>query len=359
MTVNPRPARLASVDALRGLTVAAMLLVNDPGDWSHVYWPLEHSEWNGCTPTDLIFPLFLFIVGVSITLAIVPRVEAGADRTVLMRTALWRALRIVGLGLLLNLGAYLAIPEAHFRIPGVLQRIGVCFAAAAYLAIHVRARTQWLLFAILLVGYWVLLLAGGSLEPWTNLPSRVDSAVLGRFVYEVDQASGRGHDPEGLLSTIGALGTTLLGLRAGEWLRHGNTRALLLAGLLALLGGALWAAVLPWNKNLWTSSYVLWTGGWALWALAAAHWLIDRRGWPALGRSFGVNAIAAYAGSGLMVYLLIGLGIAPLVYAHAFAGWMTPLAGPYVPSATYGLVFVGVWWAVVRWMDSKRIYIKV
>jgi predicted acyltransferase len=359
MSTVPRPVRLASVDALRGLTVAAMLLVNDPGDWAHIYWPLEHSVWNGCTPTDLIFPLFLFIVGVSITLAIVPKVEAGADRAGLMRAALWRAARIVGLGLLLNLGAYLAIPGAHFRIPGVLQRIGICFAVAAFLAVHVRARTQWLVFTLALLGYWMLLLAGGSLEPWANLPSRVDSVVLGRFVYEIDQLSGRGHDPEGLLSTIPALATTLLGLRAGDWLRRGDTRALSIAGLIALVAGALWAVVLPWNKNLWTPSYVLWTGGWSLWALAAAHGLIDRRGWPALGRSFGVNAIAAYAGSGLMVYLLIGLGVAPLIYAHVFAGWMTPVFGPYVPSAAYGLAFVGVWWLIVRWMDRRRIYIKV
>ncbi|TCV92106.1 putative acyltransferase [Luteibacter rhizovicinus] len=354
-----RAVRYASVDALRGLTVAAMLLVNDPGDWGHVYWPLEHSEWNGCTPTDLIFPVFLFIVGVSITLAIVPRLEADADRAPIRRAALWRASRIVGLGLLLNVAAWIAIPDGHLRLPGVLQRIGLCFAAAAMLAIYARPRTQWLLAAVLLLGYALLLWAGGSLEPWSNIVSRFDSAVLGHFVYATDPATGRGHDPEGWLSTIPSLATTLLGLRAGEWLRRGNLRALLAGAVVALIAGWCASFWVPINKNLWTSSYVLWTGGWAMLALAAAHVLIDRRGWPAVGRAFGVNAIAAYAGSGLMVYLLIGLGINGPLYQHVFAGWMTPRFGPYVPSVAYGLAFVAVWWIVVRAMDARKIYLKV
>ncbi|MBB3227816.1 putative acyltransferase [Luteibacter sp. Sphag1AF] len=357
--MSSRAVRYASVDALRGLTVAAMLLVNDPGDWGHVYWPLEHSSWHGCTPTDLIFPLFLFIVGVSITLAIVPKMEAGAPAAPVQRAALWRAVRIVALGFLLNLLAWLVVPDAHLRLPGVLQRIGLCFAAAALLAIHAPPRMQWTLMAVLLVGYALLLQAGGSLEPWTNIASRFDSAVLGSFVYALDPATGRGHDPEGLLSTLPSLATTILGMRAGDWLRRGNLRALLAAAVVSGVAGALLSLWQPLNKNLWTPSYVLWTAGWAMLALATAHYLIDRRGWPALGRAFGVNAIAAYAGSGLMVYLLIGLGVAGPLYQHGFAGWMTPLFGPYVPSLAYGLVFVLVWWLVVKRMDARRIYLKV
>ena len=358
MPPSSRP-RYGSVDALRGLTVAAMLLVNDPGDWAHVYWPLEHSAWNGCTPTDLIFPVFLFMVGVSISLAIVPRIEAGADKAPIARAALWRATRIFGLGLLLNIVAWAMIAEVHLRLPGVLQRIGICFAAVALLAIHTKARTQWIVFAVLLVGYALLLHAGGSLEPWTNLASRIDSSVLGRFVYESDPTSGRGHDPEGLLSTLPAIASAILGLRAGDWLRRGDMRTILIAAVVALAAGGLWSLVLPLNKNLWSSSYVLWTGGFALLALALAHWLVDRRGMHALGRSFGVNAIAAYAGSGLMVYLLIGAGLMKPLYEHGFAGWMTPLFGPYVPSVAYGLVFVAFWWLVVLWLDRRRIYVKV
>lgn len=351
--------RYASIDVLRGITVAAMLLVNDPGDWGHVWWPLEHATWNGCTPTDLVFPVFLFIVGVSVSLAIVPRIEAGALRAPIRQAALRRAVRIVGLGLLLNVVAWLAIPEAHLRLPGVLQRIGVCFAAAALLAVHARSRTRDIITVVLLAGYGALLLGGGSMEPWINIVSRVDTAVFGPFVYVTDPATGRGHDPEGLLATLPCLVTTLLGMRAGTWLRAGATRKLVIAAVVFAVVGWSLQAVWPFNKNLWTPSYVLWTAGWSFALVALAHVLVDRRGWPAVGRSFGVNAIAAYAGSGLMVYLLIALGAAAPLYRVAFASWMTPLFGPYVPSAAWGVAFVTVWWLVVRWMDRRRIYLKV
>jgi predicted acyltransferase len=354
-----KKVRYASVDVIRGITVAAMLLVNDPGDWGHVWWPLEHAEWNGCTPTDLVFPLFLFIVGVSVSLAIVPRIEAGAERAPIRHAALRRAARIVGLGLLLNLMAWIAIPEAHLRLPGVLQRIGICFAAVALLAVDARSRTRDVIGVLLLVGYGALLLAGGSLEPWTNIASRFDTAVFGPFVYMTDPATGRGHDPEGLLATLPALATTLLGMRAGAWLRAGDTRRLAIAAIVCAVAGWVLQPLWPFNKNLWTPSYVLWTGGWSFALLALFHVLVDKRGWKLPGRAFGVNAIAAYAGSGLMVYLLIGPGIAAPLYRVVFASWMTPLFGPYVPSAAWGIVFVAIWWLIVRWMDKRGIYLKV
>jgi predicted acyltransferase len=350
--------RLASLDALRGCTVAAMLLVNDPGDWGHVYAPLEHSAWNGCTPTDLVFPFFLFVVGVSVALAISPRLEQGASPSALTRAAMWRALRILVLGVAINVLAALIMPHAHLRFPGVLQRIALCFAGVALFAIHTRASTQWAMIAALLLGYWGLLLLGGSLEPWTNIVSRFDSALFGRFVYLIDPATGRGHDPEGLLGTLPSLASTLLGLRAGCWLRRGEIRRLLIAGVLSLLLGALWSLGLPLNKNLWTPSFVLWTAGWATLALLAFHGLIDRRGWPAWGRRFGVNAIAAYAGSELMQIVLPALGQESL-YRHLFAGWMTPRFGPYVPSLAFAVVFVAVWWLIVGAMDRRRVYLKL
>ena len=357
--MSAKPVRFASVDALRGLTVAAMLLVNNPGDWGHVYAPLLHADWHGCTPTDLVFPFFLFIVGVSIALGVVPRAEAGADRGVLLRAGAVRAVRILGMGLLLHLLAWWWLDLAHYRPWGVLQRIGLCFLAAGAVALWLRPRAQWLLLGVLLLGWWALLAWGGSYAPWENLASRIDDALLGPWLYAHDPASGRGHDPEGLASTLGALATTLLGLRAGDWLRRGRTRVLWLAGAVALLGGWLWSAWLPWNKNLWTSSYVLWTGGWALWALAAAHVLVDVRGWPALGRSFGVNAIAAYAGSAVMVYAFAGLGWWEPLYQTLFAGWMTPRFGPYLPSLAFALAFVGAWWLVVLWMDRRGWHLKI
>jgi len=277
------PTRYASVDALRGITVAAMLLVNNPGTWSHVFAPLEHAQWNGCTPTDLIFPFFLVIVGVSIGLGVVPRVEQGGDRAALTRTVLVRALRILGLGLLLHLLAWWWLDLPHYRPWGVLQRIGLCFAIAGMAAIWLSARMQWLCIGLLLGGYAALLAAGGT-PPWHNLPSRVDTALLGPLLYQYDAATGLGHDPEGLLSTLGALASTLLGLHAAALLRSGRPLRLLAAAIVLLVAGGVWSHWLPINKNLWTPSYVLWTAGWAYAALWLAHRLVDRNGWPALRR---------------------------------------------------------------------------
>lgn len=358
MAVNSQ-TRFASVDALRGITVAAMLLVNNPGDWGHVYAPLLHSEWHGCTPTDLVFPFFLFIVGVSIALGIVPRVEAGADIAVLRRSVLLRAAKIIGLGLALHLLAFWLLDTPWFRPWGVLQRIGLCFGVVGLLALVTSARAQWGLITALLMGYWALLAAGGSFEPWLNLASRIDTALLGPLLYQFDPATGLGHDPEGLLSTLPSIVTTLLGLRAGAWLRRGQIKPLVCAGLIALAVGYLWSLAVPFNKNLWTSSYVLWTAGWAMLALALSHVLVDRKHWPAVGRSFGVNAIAAYAGSSLMVYVFAALGWWEPIYQTVFAGWMAPRFGPYLPSLLFALAFVGFWWGVVRWMDSKRWYLKL
>ncbi|WP_280153827.1 heparan-alpha-glucosaminide N-acetyltransferase domain-containing protein [Piscinibacter sp. XHJ-5] len=350
--------RLASVDALRGLTVAAMLLVNDPGDWGHLFAPLQHAVWHGCTPTDLVFPFFLFLVGVSLSLSLGPRVEAGADAVALRRSVLVRALRIVLLGLLLHAVAHWLLDTRAFRPMGVLQRIGLCFAAGGMLVIHTKPRTQWAMFLALLVGYTLAMAWGGPLTKEGNLASRIDGALLGRFAYEFDAVTGRGHEPEGLLSTLPAIATTLLGVRAGDWLRRGRLRAIVGAAVAALAAGVLASLVVPLNKQLWTSSFVLWTGGWALAALAVAHVAIDRRGAPAIGRRFGVNAIAAYAGSWLMACLLAAWGWQGPIYAHGFA-WMTPLAGPQLPSLAYALAFVGVWWAIVALLDQRRIHIKI
>lgn len=352
-------ARLVSVDALRGCTVAAMLLVNDPGDWGHVYAPLEHAAWNGCTPTDLVFPFFLFVMGVSAALAIEPRLEHGADVSALRAAALRRAARIVGLGLLINLLAAWWMPGAHMRVPGVLQRIGVCFAGVALFALHTRPRTWAIAIAVLLAGYASLLALGGSLAPWDNLASRVDSAVFGSLVYRIDPASGRGHDPEGLLSTLPSLATALFGLCAGHRLRAGATRSMpAIATTLLALGWA-WSWWQPLNKNLWTPSFALWTAGWALLALWAFHRAIDVHGAPAPGRRFGVNAIAAYAGSELVQIVLAALHWQRPLYRFAFADWMTPACGPWLPSLAYAIVFVALWWGLAWWLDRRRLYLKL
>ena len=336
-----------------------MLLVNDPGDWSHVYAPLLHSDWDGCTPTDLIFPFFLFVMGVSVALGIVPRVEQGADRAALRHAALLRALRIVALGVAINLVAWALLAGAHLRWPGVLQRIGLCFAGTALFAIYTRPRTWLIAATTLLASYWLLLLVGGSLAPWDNIASRIDSAVFGAHAYLIDAASGRGHDPEGLAGTLGSLATSLLGLCAGRLLREGRLVGLLGGGAIALLIAVIWMHWLPLNKNLWTRSFALACAGLAACTLVAFHVAIDARGWPALGRRFGVNAIAAYAGSELLQILLPALGWQQPIYDVAFAGWITPLAGPFVASLAYAIAFVALWWLIVYALDRRRIYLKL
>ena len=339
-------SRLRSVDAARGLTVAAMLIVNDPGDWGHVYPWLEHSAWNGCTTADVIFPIFLLVVGVSATLALEARATSGTERGHLSRSILARALRLIALGVVLNVLAVALIPGREIRLLGVLQRIGICYACAGLVAVHVRsARVQQLLFAGLLALYWALLVAGGTLAPALNVADRIDASLLGRWAYTFDAASGRGQDPEGILSTLGAVATVLLGLRVGAWLRTGDQRALWIGGGIALALGALAAQLIPVNKQLWTPSFVLCTGGVGVLLLGLAHALIDVRGWPAFGESLGLNAITVYAGAWLAACAIAASPTMSALYATAFA---VPLAGagPFAASLAYAVVFTAVWWCL-------------
>ena len=357
--MNASSKRIASVDAMRGLAVAAMLLVNNPGDWGHVYPPLEHAAWNGWTPTDLVFPFFLFIVGVSLSLAMGARIEAG-DGASLRVTVVKRGLRIVALGLVLHALAWWLMDKPALRIPGVLQRIGLCFALAGLIAIQWRAAGQRVWLAALLVGYGALLLWGGPLDKAGNIASRVDAWLLGPHGYEWDPVTGLGHDPEGLVATLGALATALLGWRCGEALRAGALRQLAAVGLIAAATGFALDAIglMPINKNLWTPSFVLWTGGLAALVLLAAHALIDRLGAPALFRSFGVNAIAAYAGAWICSVLIAAFGWMPTLYGQGL-GWLGAWLGPRAQSLGFAVAFVGVWWLIVRELDRRRWYWKI
>lgn len=357
--MNPlQPRRIASVDALRGLTVAAMLLVNNPGDWGHVYAPLEHAAWHGCTPTDLIFPFFLFIVGVSAALAIGPRVDASAAPGPLQAAVVKRGLRIVGLGLLLHALAWWLMHRPEFRVLGVLQRIGLCFIVVGLAAVRLRARGQWLLFIALLAGYGALLQTGPTLDKLGSLNQRLDTAVLGRFAYEWDPVTGIAFDPEGLLSTLGALGTTVFGLLCGGLLRRGQVRGLVLTSIAAALVGWWWSAWLPWNKQLWTPSFALWTGGLAAIALSAVYQWIDRLGHRPWGRAFGLNAIGAYAGAWMCTVLLAGFGWMGPLYATLF-GPLAPRIGPYGQSLAFAIAFVAVWAVIVKVLDRLGWYWKI
>ncbi|MCC7633758.1 acyltransferase family protein [Stenotrophomonas rhizophila] len=352
----PAAARMGSIDALRGLTVAAMLLVNNPGDWGHVYAPLLHADWHGFTPTDLIFPLFLFIAGVSMAFSLVPRASTATARPALQRGLLQRALRILMAGALLHLLAWWLLELPAYRLWGVLQRIALCVAVVGLLAIHTRARAQWLVLAALLFGYAGVLLGAASLAPWQNPASRLDTALFAPLLYRYQPLTGLGHDPEGLLSSAGAIASTLLGLLAGGWLRARRLGALAALAVACLLAAALAAAWLPLNKQLWTPSFVLWAGGLSVAALLLAHLLVDRWGAPALGRRFGVNAIAAYLGSAAMALLLIASGAWAWLFQMASA--LLP-AAPKLASLLCALGFVGVWWCVVWALDRRHIHLKI
>jgi predicted acyltransferase len=358
LSIEHPAARLTSVDALRGVTVAAMLLVNDPGDWGHVYWPLDHAAWNGATPTDFIFPMFLFVMGVSIALANLPRLEQGRATALLRNAALWRALRIVVLGLLINVLAAWLLPGRDMRWAGVLQRIGVCFAITAMLAIYTPRRAWWFVIVGLLVAYTLILWSGGTLAKYQNIVDRVDTAVFGHYVWDFNHATGQGHDPEGLLSTMGAIATSLLGLVAGVWLRKHRWQWILLGALVLLASGWAWCGWMPFNKNLWTPSFVLWTAGWSALLLLAFRWLVDGLGWPPLGRRFGRNAITAYAGSEIMQVLLPATGLQALLY-RPLSRVITPWAGPCVASLMFAVLFVVFWWGIVWIMDRRGWYLRI
>lgn len=349
-------ARLGSIDALRGITVAAMLLVNNPGDWSAVFAPLRHSDWHGCTPTDLVFPFFLFLVGVSMAFSVAPRALDASKRPTLARGVLERALRILVAGALLHLLIWWALDTHHFRIWGVLQRIAVCAALVGLLAVHARLHVQAGVLVGLLVGYTVLLLGLGDLAPWTNPASRLDTALFAPWIYQWHADTGLGHDPEGLLSTLGALASTTLGLLAGALLRRGRAVALAGLGAATAVLGLLLAIVLPLNKQLWTPSYVLWTGGLAALALWLAHVLIDQKGWPAWGRRFGVNAITAYLGASVMSVALLATGAWGWVWQQLAAAMPGALE---LASMLQALAFVTLWWGVAWWLDRHRIYLKI
>jgi len=368
------PSRLVSLDVFRGITIAGMTLVNNPGTWSAIYWPLEHAEWNGWTPTDLVFPFFLFIVGVAISLSLGRRVEEGAPKRPLYMKAAKRALIIFGLGFFLNL-----FPDFHFsdvRIPGVLQRIAVCYLITAVIFISTRVRTQVIIAVALLLAYWIVMTkiaapgyAAGDLTKEGSLASYIDRVVFGAHVWK----PARVYDPEGILSTVPAISTTLFGVLTGHWLRTERSQYEKVAGLFvagAICVGVGWSCnpFFPINKALWTSSYVVFTAGLALQLLALCYWLVDIKGyrrwaWPFI--VFGVNAIALFVGSALMVRIM-GLIKMPTghggttslqgwVFQHLFLSWASPVNA----SLAYAIAFILFWLFLMWLLYRKRILIRV
>src|SRR5438874_858982 len=383
---QPSAPRLVSLDVFRGLTVVGMVLVNNPGSWAHIYWPLEHAEWNGWTPTDLIFPFFLFIVGVAIPLGLGKRVERGDRFRDLFVKIAYRS------AVIFLLGEFLAgFPYFHLstiRIPGVLQRIAVCYFFAALIFIKTRPRTQAIIAVALLIVYALLMkhvpapgYYVGDLSKEGSLASYIDRAVFGPHIWK----QGKVYDPEGILSTMGALATTLFGVLTGHLVvRKDRTPIekvahLFIAGIGSMIIGWIWNAWFPINKSLWTSSYVFFTGGLALQFLALCYWLIDIKGYQRWTRPFiifGVNAIVLFVGTGVMARLMgmtIGfmgsfvtlihvtkpdgspLALQSWIYNHAFASWLAPNNA----SLAFAISFILLWLFLMWLLFRKNVIIKI
>ena len=397
-------SRLASLDAFRGLAIAGMILVNNPGSWAYAYPPLRHAFWHGATPTDLVFPFFLFAIGVAMPFSFAARQARGDSRARLWRHVLIRALILYGLGFFMT-----AVPRFDFatvRLVGVLARIAMVYLVAGTLVLFLSRRAVFALMLAFLAVYWALMtlvpvpgFGAGDLSAEGNLAAWLDRMILGPHMW----SGGRGiYDPEGLLSTLPAVSSTLAGLFVGDFLRRGRGNGgmggpgradgqmgqpaaappaaappaahaatslrLALLGVLLIAAGHLWDLAFPINKPIWTSSYVVWTTGWALLTLGALHWLIDVRGWRAWARPleiYGMNAITAFVASGLLAKTLIlwrvtdGDGGTTSAYARiyetAFASWAGPLNG----SLAFAAATVLFWFAVAWAMYSRRIFIRV
>jgi predicted acyltransferase len=383
LRVLPSAARLRSLDVFRGMTVAGMTLVNNPGTWSAIYSPLEHAEWHGWTPTDLVFPFFLFIVGVSITLALSRRAEAGGTGRDLYVKIVRRSLIIFGLGLLLtafpfwNFTTNTFINLSTLRLPGVLNRIAVCYLFAALIFLKTDWRKQAYIFGALLVAYWAILMfvpapgfAAGDLSKEGSIASYIDRVTLGKHMW----SGGKGiYDPEGILSTLGALATTLAGVLTGHLLRSRRTEmekvsAMFVAGAACIVAGWAWNYWLPVNKPLWTSSYVLFTAGMGLQLLAVCYWLIDVKGyrrWSVPFAVYGTNALAVFFLTGLCAKLLgiiklkgadgEHVALQTVIFKNLFLSWAAPINASLAFALCFVLVWLGLMWLLYR----RNIFIKV
>jgi predicted acyltransferase len=369
--------RLLSLDVFRGLTILAMILVNNPGQWGekYQYWPLEHARWHGWTPTDLIFPFFLFIVGTSLSYS-VRKYRHGAQ---IEPAVYWRILRRTALliflgwlpGLLFRVigsfnGDASALDLSTFRVFGVLVRIALVYFFTSLIVLHIPLRGQVALGVFILLGYWCLLSFNPSHDDYAANLSNEGNVIglLDRFLVGINHMyrAGGKTDPEGLLSTFPAVVTALFGYWTGLFIqRRGinyRTVALLAAFGLALAAlGQIWDFALPINKKIWTSSFVLLTAGLAMVMLAGCLMKFDIWGWRRLARPWeivGINAIFVFVGSGLLATTLDRVHIGDTtahawLYQNLFASW---IHDPQLASLGYALVNVAFWWFVC-WIMSK------
>ncbi|MBD2440279.1 acyltransferase family protein [Nostoc sp. FACHB-110] len=374
--------RLTSLDVFRGITIAGMILVNMAGVADDVYPPLAHADWHGCTPTDLVFPFFLFIVGVAMTFSLSKYTADNKPTSAVYGRIFRRAAILFVLGLLLNgfwnKGVW-TFDFSSIRIMGVLQRISLSYLLASLVVLNLPRKGQWILAAVLLIGYWLTMMyvpvpeyGAGVLTRDGNFGAYIDRLIIPKaHLYAGDGFKNMG-DPEGLLSTIPAVVSVLTGYFTGEWIRKQpvQTRTsvgLALFGIGCLIIGWAWGWVFPINKKLWTSSYVVFTSGWALLLLALCYELIEVRlikRWSKPLEIMGLNAIAIFVASVLLIKILVKTTIgtgenAPStynwIYQNIFASW----AGTFNGSLLFALVTVLLWWAVAVFMYRQRWFVKV
>ena len=359
--------RLLSIDVMRGMTIFFMIIVNDPGSWQHIYAPLEHSKWNGCTPTDLVFPFFVFIVGLSMSFSFLK--FEHADRSVWIKKVLRRTALIFLVGLLLNWFPFYNKSIGDLRILGVLQRIALAYGIGALIIIFVRQRWLVYVLAAILLGYWGLMLVLGGPNPLSledNIVRTIDLWLFGeRHVYH---GYGIPFDPEGLFSTIPTVGTVLVGYLIGKTMQKVEMPMqkiirILPWGIGLVLGGVAWNFLgFPINKPIWSSSYVLYAGGLATLLLSLLIWIIDVQGWKKWAyvfRVFGLNPLASYALSGLVIRIfgMIKIGDQGLygwLYTHVFQH-----AGDQFGSLLQAITYAMVIWLFAWWLYKNKKVIKL
>jgi predicted acyltransferase len=369
--MSKNSTRLVSLDIFRGMTITFMIIVNTPGSWNFVYPPLRHSEWHGCTPTDLVFPFFLFIVGVSTwySLKKYGHEISGGSLFRIFR----RMVTIFALGLFLAIFPYFGRDYSTLRIMGVLQRIALAYGFGALLCLTVRRDYLWIVIAVILLFYWALLGFFGGQDPYSlegNLALKVDSAVLGAS--HLYKGFGIPFDPEGLLSTLPAICTVIIGYYTAELLGKGSATGntvlkMILFGAAATGLGLLWSIVFPINKPLWTSSYVLFTAGLAMIVLAIICFVADVlkfQWWGKFFLVFGTNALFAYFLAGiwtrLMLFIKIPVGEEKItLYNWIYNHLCVPVAGNMVGSLMFAILQVLLIWLIALILYRKKVFIRL
>lgn len=366
------PDRILSVDIFRGLTVAAMILVNNPGSWSHVYSPFLHAEWHGLTPTDLIFPFFLFIVGMSITLAYTRKKADGTDSRV-YRKIVSRTIKLIALGLILaafTLDFPFVKNFSDLRLPGVLQRIGIVFFTASILFLNINWKGLLGVFICILIGYWFVMTQipiNGKLPLLTeesNLATVIDTRILTRaHMWKI-------YDPEGLLSTIPAVATSIFGMLFGKMLIANNKSSgqkltfFIVSGITTLILGYIFSMIFPLNKALWTSSFVLVTGGWACLIYALIYYVTDvlkKTKWGTPAIIFGSNAITVFFLSGLIgrLFSMIKLNDNVSIHGFLYENLSSVVVNQKLSSLIYALGVITFYYLVAFILYKRKIFIKV